>query len=270
MLKKKWRTVALFHYWVFLLNAKRELYAMPFIHKWLPTWQIGRMAFWGAAHALSNLYFLIINHNPNPNPNLKALDEDRQADVIFLDFVKAFNRVAHDVLWSKLNNFGISGALLNWCKDYLTKREQRVVTDGVNSSRCSIPSSICEPRTLVCNFFTRIIIKLLIKLCTSGLITIWPPFFFIFDQREVVTPGNTVSLYAYDCKTSRLINCPADHSLFQINIKEDIIEEEYCKKRSPLLSNLRLNISTLKLTFELCDLGLITKSNLAGTIILIR
>ena len=88
-----------------------------------------------------------------------------------------------------------------------------------------------------------------------------PPLFLIFDQREVVTPGNTVSLYGDDCKTSRLINCPADHSLFQTNIKEDIIAEEYCKKRPPLLSNLHLNISTLqRLTFELCDLGLISKS----------
>ena len=73
-------------------------------------WQNG-MTFLGAAHALSNWYFLVINLNPNPN--LKALDEDRQADVIFLDFVKAFDRVAHDVLRHKLYNFGISGALLN-------------------------------------------------------------------------------------------------------------------------------------------------------------
>ena len=253
MLKKKWRTVALFHYWLVLLNAKREFYAMPFIRKRYLTWQIGRMAFWGAAHALSNWYFLIINHNPKPNsnPNLKALDEDRQADVIFLDFVKAFDRVAHDVLRRKLYNFGISGTLLNWCKDYLTKREQRVVTDGVNSSWCSISSGICEPRTLVCNFFTRIIIikllklliKLLIKLCTSGLITM-PPFFLIFDQHEVVTPGNTVSLYADDCKTSRLINCPADHSLFQTNIKEDIIEEDIAR-RDPPFSLIFTSISAL-------------------------
>ena len=151
------------------------------------------------------------------------------------------------------------------------------MTDGVNYSWCSISSGICEPRTLVCNFFTRIIIIIIKLLKKTVNKTVYlrahyyaPPFFLIFDQHEVVTPGNTVSLYADDCKTSRLINCPADHSLFQTNIKEDIIEEEYCKKRSPLLSNLHLNISTLQLTFELCDLGLITKSNLAGTIILIR
>ena len=84
----------------------------------------------------------------------------------------------------------------------------------------------------------------------------------ISDQREVVTPGNAVSLYADDCKTSRVIDCTVDHSLLQTNIKEDIIEEEYCKKTSLIFSNLLLNISTLQLTFELCDLGLITNCNL--------
>ncbi|CAH3143298.1 unnamed protein product, partial [Porites lobata] len=38
---------------------------------------------------------------------------------------------------------------------------------------------------------------------------------FIGDLPEVVMPGNCVSLYADDCKTSRIINCPADHSVFQ-------------------------------------------------------
>ena len=122
------------------------------------------------------------------------------------------------------------------------------MTDGVNSTWYSIPSRV-----------------------PKGPIT-RAPFFLIFisDQREVVTAGNAVSLYADDCKTSRVINCQADHSLFQTNIEEDIIEEEYCKKRSPLLSNLHRNISTLQLTFGLCDIGLITNCNLAGTIILIR
>ena len=45
---------------------------------------------------------------------LKALDEDKQVDVVFLDF----DRVAHNILLQKLCDFGISGALLNWCKDY--------------------------------------------------------------------------------------------------------------------------------------------------------
>ena len=75
-------------------------------------------------------------------------------DVIFLDFAKAFDRVAHDVLLQKLCNFGVSGGPLNWCQDYLTNREQRVVIDGVNSSWCSIPSGVPDGSLLVfCNFY---------------------------------------------------------------------------------------------------------------------
>ena len=42
---------------------------------------------------------------------MKPLDEGRLVDRIFLDFAKAFGRVAHDVLLQKLCNLGISGAL---------------------------------------------------------------------------------------------------------------------------------------------------------------
>ena len=57
-----------------------------------------------------------------------------QVDVVFLDFAKAFDRVAHDILLQKLCNFGISAALLNWCKDYFTDREQSVAIDSIGRS----------------------------------------------------------------------------------------------------------------------------------------
>jgi len=126
----------------------------------------------------------------------KALDDGRQVDIVFLDFAKAFERVAHDVLLQKLSNFGISGALLNWCQDYFTNREQRLVIDRVNSSWCSIPSGVPH----------------------GSILGPLPFVIFINDLPEVVTPWNTVSLYTDDCKTSRVINCPVDHSLFQSDI----------------------------------------------------
>ena len=186
----------------------------------------------------------------------KALDEGRQVDIIFLDFTKAFDRVAHHVLLQKLCNFGISGALLNWCQNYLTNREQRVVIDRVNSSWCSIPSGIPQGSILGPLFFV----------------------IFINDLPEVVTPGNTVSLYADDCKTSRVINCPVHHSLFQSDIDniyrwslqnrmEFYVKKcklmRICKKRSPLLSDLHLNNSTLESTSDFCDPGLVTNCNLS-------
>lgn len=46
------------------------------------------------------------------------------------------------------------------------------------------------------------------------------PFFIIFisDLPEVVMPGNTVLLYADDCKTYRVIRCPTDLSVFQLDL----------------------------------------------------
>lgn len=98
------------------------------------------------------------------------------------------------------------------------------------------------------------------------------------DLPEVVTPGNSVSLYADDCKTSRVINCPADHFLFQTNIdniyswsQQNCMDfnvkkcklMRICKKRSPFLSDVHFNNSTMKLTPEFCDLGLVTNCNLS-------
>ena len=105
-------------------------------------------------------------------------------DVVFLDFAKAFDRVAHNILLR---------CALNWCKDFLTDQEQRVVIERINCSWCAIPSAVTQGSLL-------------------------GPFFFVIfigDLPEVVMPGNCVSLYADDCKTSRIINCPADHSVFQ-------------------------------------------------------
>ena len=62
----------------------------------------------------------------------KALDAGHQVDAVFLDFSKAFDKVSHVILLQKLGNFGVPGCL-NWCKDYLLNREQRVVIDGIRS-----------------------------------------------------------------------------------------------------------------------------------------
>lgn len=51
-------------------------------------------------------------------------------NVVFLDFAKAFDRISHVIILQKLCNSGIFGSLLNWCRDYLTERKQRVVIEG--------------------------------------------------------------------------------------------------------------------------------------------
>ncbi len=45
-------------------------------------------------------------------------------DIILLDFAKAFDKVSHAILLSKLSLFGIEGGLHNWVADFLRERSQ--------------------------------------------------------------------------------------------------------------------------------------------------
>ena len=51
----------------------------------------------------------------------------------FLDISKAFDKVWHEGLLSKLKSYDISGPLLSLLKSFLTNRFQRVVLNGQSS-----------------------------------------------------------------------------------------------------------------------------------------
>ena len=62
-----------------------------------------------------------------------AVDLGLNVDVVFLDFAKAFDKVPHDKLITKLEAHGISGKLKNWIRNWLTDRRQRVLVGGEES-----------------------------------------------------------------------------------------------------------------------------------------
>ena len=49
----------------------------------------------------------------------KNLSNQKQTVVILLDFTKAFNKVSHKQLHSKLAHYGIKGVLLTWINAWL-------------------------------------------------------------------------------------------------------------------------------------------------------
>ena len=57
---------------------------------------------------------------------LRAMDVQKQVDLILLDFCKAFDKVPHQRLLTKLKYYGIQGNLLNWITECMIKRQQRV------------------------------------------------------------------------------------------------------------------------------------------------
>jgi len=58
------------------------------------------------------------------------LDAGKQVDVIYTDFEKAFDKVPHHALINKLLAYGLDNTLVQWIKDFLCSRKQRVGING--------------------------------------------------------------------------------------------------------------------------------------------
>ena len=71
-----------------------------------------------------------------------CLDKGGQVDMVYLDMSKAFDRINHKRLTSKLANSGIGGNLLKWFQSYLTDRRQRVTVLGVTSKSLPVCSGV--------------------------------------------------------------------------------------------------------------------------------
>ena len=75
----------------------------------------------------------------------RAIDNKLVVGAVFIDFQKAFDCVSHSILLHKLeHNFGITGNLLAWLRDYLSEREQYTVINGVPSENTKVASGILQ------------------------------------------------------------------------------------------------------------------------------
>ena len=63
---------------------------------------------------------------------------------VFLDLQKAFDVISHEILIKKLYNLGIRDELLDWFKNYLSDRVQRVEVNGKLSSQKTINISVMQ------------------------------------------------------------------------------------------------------------------------------
>jgi hypothetical protein len=70
------------------------------------------------------------------------LDTGLQTDVIYLDMSKAFDKVQHSLIISRLRQFNISGSLLSWFTSYVNGRRQRVSVLGATSKERELTSGV--------------------------------------------------------------------------------------------------------------------------------
>ncbi|KAL5254786.1 hypothetical protein ACHWQZ_G014282 [Mnemiopsis leidyi] len=79
----------------------------------------------------------------------EGLVDGKDTDSIYqtyLDYAKAFDRVDHELLISKLERYGFHPSLISWIKSFLSNRDQVVVLDGVQSFIAGILSGVPQDR----------------------------------------------------------------------------------------------------------------------------
>ena len=127
---------------------------------------------------------------------LNSVASGKEVDIIYLDLSKAFDKVSHNLLLLKLNNYGISGPLLSWFRNYLTDRHQRVVLDGVYSKWLPITSGVPQGSIL------------------------GPLLFLVYvnDVPNYIRFQSTIALFADDTKLYKSIDFPGAKNDLQADL----------------------------------------------------
>ena len=75
-------------------------------------------------------------------PLFKSVYSKKQTDLTLLDFSKAFDKVSHEKLAIKLQDYGIRGPALKWVKGVLNNRHQFVIVNGFSSEPIPVSSRV--------------------------------------------------------------------------------------------------------------------------------
>lgn len=141
-----------------LFSNYRPVSVLPLFSKILERLMYTRLLSFVNKHNI--LYKFQFGFRKGHSPNLaliylidritSALEKGDYVLGIFLDFSKAFDTVDHQILFKKLEYYGVRGCALDWFKSYLKNREQFVVYNGVSSNKskisCGVPQgSILGP-----------------------------------------------------------------------------------------------------------------------------
>lgn len=80
--------------------------------------------------------------------SIRAWEDYKATDTIYLDFAKAFDKVDHDILCHKLKKLGITGKVGIWIKEFLSGRFQQVSANGYLSSSVCVKSGVPQGTVL--------------------------------------------------------------------------------------------------------------------------
>uniref|UniRef100_A0A8C5MGG2 Reverse transcriptase domain-containing protein n=1 Tax=Leptobrachium leishanense TaxID=445787 RepID=A0A8C5MGG2_9ANUR len=181
----------------------------------------------------------------------KIIDTGGAVDIAYLDFSKAFDTVPHRRLINKLQSLSLDSNIVDWIRQWLSDRQQRVVVNGVYSAQGLVTSGVPQGSVLGPILFN----------------------IFISDIAEGI--NGKVCLFADDTKICNRVDVPGGISqmtndlgklkkwseLWQLSFNVDKCKIMHLGRKNPR-AEYRIFDTVLTSTSEERDLGVIISEDL--------
>ena len=186
----------------------------------------------------------------------EAIDNGFYVDVIYCDFMKAFDKVPWKHLLKVLKYYCIPSKIVDWIESFLTNRKQRVIVNGTPSSWHDVISGVPQGSVLGLILFVIYINTLIEVVKYSDL------FLFADDNKlfKIIQTEQDSSLLQYDIDS--IYNCTLNSLLLFHPRKCFTMYIDSKSTDSIIKATYKMNDNILERKLELKDLGVIIDSHL--------
>ena len=131
------------------------------------------------------------------------LDRGEEIDILYTDMSKAFDRVDHNLLLTKLKHVGLPPSFLRWMSAYILNRQQQVTVLGATSKPLTVVSGVPQRSIL-------------------------GPVLFLIYRNDILSCCTHGAMYADDLKSYKSITSYDDAHSFQLEINSICLATQNC------------------------------------------
>jgi len=179
------------------------------------------------------------------------LEQGGKIDVIYTDFEKAFDKVPHKRLLSKLRSYQVDENIIKWIEAFLICRKQRVAINGIYSLWTEVLSGIPQGSILGPLLFI-IYINDIVEFCGDDAMI----FLFADDAKiykHITSPADCIVLQEYVDKFSNW----TQNWLVKLNVQKCKTMSIYHRRHTIEQHQYEINNSKLETVDTFRDLGVI-------------